>query len=201
MTFENLKLSWDGRLEFNNFYLEDHHKDTLLYVKVLETSLFDFKNLNKNNFKISELSAKGLFLNLKKYKGEETHSLKILLDKFKKDSTNRSEVLFKISSIDLKEATFIYKDEIKDEQPNIYLDSLSIIAKDLSYINNSLDVKIEEFEGEIHNNKSGLFEIKTLVNYKPGDIYLKNLDFLFHNNKFDNFFFELLGPRKKKCQF
>ena len=88
MTFENLKLSWDGRLEFNNFYLEDHHKDTLLYVKVLETSLFDFKNLNKNYFKISELSAKGLFLNLKKYKGETTHSLKILIEKFKKDTIN-----------------------------------------------------------------------------------------------------------------
>ena len=80
MTFENLRLSWDGRLEFNNFYLEDHHKDTLLYVKVLETSLFDFKNLNKNYFKISELTAKGLFFNLKKYKGETTHSLTILLE-------------------------------------------------------------------------------------------------------------------------
>ena len=182
ISIQDIELGWNGKLKFKKFYLEDHHKDTLLYVKALETSLLDFKRLDENHFEIFNFNAKGLFLNLKKYKGEQTHSLKILLDKFKKDSTNRSEVLFKISSIDLKEATFIYKDEIKDEQPNIYLDSLSIIAKDLSYINNSLDVKIEEFEGEIHDNKSGLFEIKTLVNYKPGDIYLKNLYFKYGPN-------------------
>ena len=120
MTFENLKLSWDGRLEFNNFYLEDHHNDTLLYVKVLETSLFDFKNLNKNNFKISELSAKGLFLNLIKYKGETTHSLKILIEKFKKDTINNQKVNFKIDNLNIEHGTFIYKDKIKTESKTVH---------------------------------------------------------------------------------
>ena len=107
MTFENLKLSWNGRLEFSNFYLEDHHKDTLLYVKVLETSLLDFKNLNKNYFEISELSAKGIFLNLKKYKGETTHSLKLLIEKFKKDTLNNQKVKFKIDKLNIEHGTFI----------------------------------------------------------------------------------------------
>ena len=180
--FQDIELGWNGKLKFKKFYLEDHHKDTLLYVKALETSLLDFKRVDGNHFEIFNFNAKGLFLNLKKYRGEETHSLKILLDKFKKDSANRSKVLFNISSIDLKEVTFIYEDEIKDEQPVIYLDSLSIIAKDLSYINNGLDVMIERFEGEIHENKSGSFEIKTLLNYKPGDLYLKNLNFKYGPN-------------------
>ena len=129
MTFENLKLSWDGTLEFTNFYLEDHHKDTLLYVKVLETSLFDFKKLNKNYFKISELTAKGLFLNLKKYKGETTHSLKILIEKFKKDTLNNQKVDFKIDNLNVEHGTFIYKDKMKIESKTVYLDSLNIYSK------------------------------------------------------------------------
>ncbi len=182
ISFQDIELGWNGKLKFKKFYLEDHHKDTLLYVKAIETSLLDLKRLDGNHFEIFNFNAEGLFLNLKKYKGEETHSLKILLDKFNRDSSNRSKVLFKISSIDLKEATFIYRDEIKDKQPVIYLDSLSIVAKDLSYINNGLDVKIEEFEGEIQDNKSGSFEIKTLLNYKPGDLYLRHLDFKYGSN-------------------
>ena len=107
ISFQDIELGWNGKLKFKKFYLEDHHKDTLLYVKALETSLLDLKRLDGNHFEIFNFNAEGLFLNLKKYKGEETHSLKILLDKFKRDSSNISKVLFKISSIDLKEATFI----------------------------------------------------------------------------------------------
>ena len=200
ISFQDIELDWNGKLKFKKFYLEDHHKDTLLYVKTLETSLFDFRRVDGNHFEIFNFKARGLFLNLKKYKGEETHSLKILLDKFKKDSTNRSEVLFKISSIDLKETSFIYNDEIKDERPSIYLDSLSIIAKDLSYINNGLDVMIKKFEGEIHDNKSGSFEIKTLLNYKPGDLYLRNLDFKYgSNNLIGNL--KLLGKNRSLRNF
>jgi hypothetical protein len=65
--FEDLRLRWNGKLEFYNFYLEDHHKDTLLFVKSLRTSLLDFKGLQQNNFDLSKLEAEGFFIKLKKY--------------------------------------------------------------------------------------------------------------------------------------
>ena len=49
-----------------------------------ETSLKNLKSIKNRSFEFSDLLAKGLFLNVKKYQGEKTHSLKILLDKLKK---------------------------------------------------------------------------------------------------------------------
>ncbi len=200
MTFENLKLSWDGRLEFNNFYLEDHHKDTLLYVKVLETSLFDFKNLNKNNFKISELSAKGLFLNLKKYKGETTHSLKILIEKFKKDTINNQKVNFKIDNLNIEHGTFIYKDKIKTESKTVHLDSLNIFSKKLTFENNRLETVLENFEGQIYTPEARPFKINALLKYKPGKLYLEDLKLVSDNNSL-NGSLELLGVNRSLKNF
>ncbi|MFL2598103.1 MAG: translocation/assembly module TamB domain-containing protein [Flavobacteriaceae bacterium] len=200
MTFENLKLSWDGRLEFNNFYLEDHHNDTLLYVKVLETSLFDFKNLNKNNFKISELSAKGLFLNLKKYKGETTHSLKILIEKFKKDTINNQKVNFKIDNLNIEHGTFIYKDKVKTESKTVHLDSLNIFSKKLTFENNRLETVLENFEGQIHTPEVKPFKINALLKYKPGKLYLEDLKLVSENNSL-NGSLELLGVNRSLKNF
>ena len=200
MTFENLKLSWDGRLEFNNFYLEDHHKDTLLYVKVLETSLFDFKNLNKNYFKISELNAKGLFLNLKKYKGDTTHSLKILIEKFKKDTLNNQKVNFKIDNLNIEHGTFIYKDKIKTESKTVHLDSLNIFSKKLTFENNRLETVLENFEGQIYTPEARPFKINALLKYKPGKLYLEDLKLVSENNSL-NGSLELLGVNRSLKNF
>ena len=200
MTFENLKLSWDGRLEFNNFYLEDHHKDTLLYVKVLETSLFDFKNLNKNYFKISELNAKGLFLNLKKYKGDTTHSLKILIEKFKKDTINNQKVNFKIDNLNIEHGTFIYKDKIKTESKTVHLDSLNIFSKKLTFENNRLETVLENFEGQIYTPEARPFKINALLKYKPGKLYLEDLKLVSDNNSL-NGSLELLGVNRSLKNF
>jgi len=200
MTFENLKLSWDGTLEFTNFYLEDHHKDTLLYVKVLETSLFDFKKLNKNYFKISELTAKGLFLNLKKYKGETTHSLKILIEKFKKDTLNNQKVNFKIDNLNVEHGTFIYKDKMKIESKTVYLDSLNIYSKKLTFEDNRLETVLENFEGQIYAPEAKPFKINTLLKYEPGKLYLEDLKLVSENNSL-NGSLELLGVNRSLKNF
>ncbi len=185
IAFENLQLSWDGKLEFRNFYLEDHHKDTLLYVKAIETSLLDLKRLNENYFEISNFSAKGIFLNLKKYKDESTHSLKILFDKFIKDSINDQKVVFKIDEVDLEQITFIYEDESKIELRPVYLDSLIIKAKKLSFEDNSLKVVLENFEGQTSSPNAKSFKINTLLNYEPGELYLENLQLTSGKNFFN----------------
>jgi len=83
ISFQEVHLRWNGALEFKDFYLEDHHKDTLLYVRTLTTSLLGYENI-QNNLSLSNVLAEGVSFHLKKYKGEKTHSLKILLDKLKK---------------------------------------------------------------------------------------------------------------------
>ena len=173
ITFEDLKLRWDGTLEFQNFYLEDHHRDTLLFVKELKTSLLDFNGL-KDAIDLNDLSATGLVFNLKKYKGESTHALKILLEKFKKDSVQKPKTLFKISSLNLNEATFFYQDENKPNSKPIRLDSLTILAEKLTFQENELEVLIEDLKGVVFSSFGRQFKTKALVRYEPGSLRLED---------------------------
>ena len=66
ISFQDIELGWNGKLKFKKFYLEDHHKDTLLYVKTFETSLLDFKRVDGNHFEIFNFNAKGFFFKFKK---------------------------------------------------------------------------------------------------------------------------------------
>ena len=90
-TIEKVQLQWDGKLQFSDFYIEDHHADTLLFIKKFKTSILDFKKLNKSNFTLDFIEASQVYLNLTKYTNEESHSLKVLLDKLKKDNSQKNK--------------------------------------------------------------------------------------------------------------
>ena len=123
--FNDLKFKWDGTLEFKNFYLEDHHKDTLLYIHTLKTSLINFRRIQKKKIELTDLNATGVYLNLKKYKGDETHSLKILLEKLKKETNSKRKALFKIEDINLEEVSFRYQDKNNETSKPLLINSLS----------------------------------------------------------------------------
>ena len=150
ITFEDLKLRWDGTLQFQNFYLEDHHQDTLFFIKELKTSLLYFQRL-KDSIDLDDLSATGVVFNLKKYKGEDTHSLKLLLEKFRKDSVQNGNSLFKLASLNLNQLSFFYQDENKPNSKPIRLDPVNINAKNFTFEDNGLEVFIENLEGTMYS--------------------------------------------------
>ncbi len=178
ISFNDLKLRWNGKLEFSNLFIEDHHKDTLLYVKGLETSLLNFRNLKENKFNLSDFNANGSIIKLKRYRGENDHSLKVLLKKLKKDSSLKSESFLKIEKLELENVTFIYEDKNKTSSSPIYLDSLFVIANSLSFEKNNLKVKLDNIEGEIYSPVSKPFKTRGLLNYAPGNLFLENFELL-----------------------
>ena len=178
ISFNDLKLRWNGKLEFSNLFIEDHHKDTLLYVKALETSLLNFRNLKENNFKLSDFNTNGSLIKLKKYKGENDHSFKVLLKKLQKDSSSKSESFVKIEKLELANLTFIYEDKNKISSSPIYLDSIFVKANSLSFEKNNLQVELDNIEGEIYSPQSKPFKTRGLLNYTPGNLFLENFELL-----------------------
>jgi hypothetical protein len=170
--FEDLRLRWNGKLEFYNFYLEDHHKDTLLFVKSLRTSLLDFKGLQQNNFDLSKLEAEGFFIKLKKYRGEETHSLKILLEKYKKDSSKKRNTRFKIDDLDLERVSFVYEDENQTKAQSLRFDSLDLDANDFLFEENQLKVQLKNLEGVMQTPQVKPLRTTALIHYEPGRLQL-----------------------------
>ena len=87
-----LGLNWKGEVDIREVYIEDHHKDTLVYVKLLNTSILSIKNITEGdlNFGFIELNKAKFYL--KTYKGEELNNIMIFADKFKSDSPNNGNV-------------------------------------------------------------------------------------------------------------
>jgi hypothetical protein len=82
-----VSISYFGRLKLNEVYVEDHHQDTLLYVRELKSSLLGFRNLLNNTPDLGYTSADGFTLNMKRYSGEDTDNLSVVLDKLRTEPT------------------------------------------------------------------------------------------------------------------
>ena len=61
---EKINLNWDGSIEFRNFYLGDHHNDTLIYISKLNTSLKNLKNIIKKLIQKQELKSYIMLLDI-----------------------------------------------------------------------------------------------------------------------------------------
>ena len=160
---------------FTDFFIEDHHKDTLIYVKSLESSLIYFKGLYTGNIELNYLNGNEFYLKLKHYEGEKTHSLNILLDKLKKNKKRNRKIKFKVGKVDLDGITFLMENENNRRSKPVKLNSGKIKASDLIFIKNQLKVNIENFEGILDNSFMKSINTSALLSYKPGFLSVNKL--------------------------
>ena len=119
---KKVDLSFIGNVKLKNINIKDHHKDSLINVKSLETSIFGYKNILDNKLLLGEVDIEGLVLNMITYKGEEKDNLTIFIDKFdsKKESKGSTPFLLTSSQLNLSDVNFILYDKNKKETPIVY---------------------------------------------------------------------------------
>ena len=113
LKIEKVDLSLLGSVSLKGIEIKDHHQDTLIYVKRLKSSLFDVKRIIENNIQLKSTSLKGVYVNVKNYKGEEIDNLTVFVDKFEDDNPrDPNSNPFKLSSSN------IYFEDINYKQIN-----------------------------------------------------------------------------------
>ena len=137
ITFDNIRLQWNGKLVLTGIFIGDHHSDTLAFVQKIQTSFQDFKKLQQNDFNLDRLDITGVYLNIKKYTDEEVHSLKVLVDKLKRENESRNKAILNVGQVDLSKAKFSYNDLNTGRKP-ILVDSMDISAEYLNFRADSL---------------------------------------------------------------
>ena len=160
---------------FTDFFIEDHHKDTLIYAKSLESSLINFKGLYNGNIELNYLNGDDVYLKLKHYEGEKTHSLNILLDKLKKNKKRNRRTKFEVKEIVLNKISFLFRNENNNRSKPIKLNSGKIKASELVFVNTQLKVNIENFEGTLNNSFVKSINTSALISYKPGFLSMNKL--------------------------
>lgn len=115
---KRVDLSWLGSVQLKEIEIRDHHKDTLIFVKNLSTSLLNAKRILENSVNLGEASLSGAYFNMRTYKGEENDNMSIFIDSFEdgkpRDSLSNPFVL-KSDKITLNNLTFkLFDDNKKD---------------------------------------------------------------------------------------
>lgn len=173
LDIERISLQWNGNLELNNILIGDHHQDTLVFISNIQTSLTDFNKLRQNDFNLSQFFAEKVLLNIKKYPGEQTHSLNILIQKIKKNQKSRTQSLIKISEIELSETRFRYAD-LNSDLPAISADSLSVSAQNFNFNPTILSLQLTALEGDLLAPVKQHLKTRSILTYQKGVLELSD---------------------------
>nr|WP_262913971.1 translocation/assembly module TamB [Polaribacter sp. DS7-9] len=82
ISVEKVDLSLLGNVRLKGIEIRDHHKDTLIFAKRLNTSILNAKKIIEKNVDLGDISLGGVRLFMKTYKGEETDNLSVFIANF-----------------------------------------------------------------------------------------------------------------------
>ena len=78
LLIQKVDLSFLGTVQLKGIEIRDHHKDTLIFVNKLSTSLLNAKKILDGNVKLKSISLEDAHLYMKTYKNEKDDNLEIL---------------------------------------------------------------------------------------------------------------------------
>lgn len=104
---DKVDLSYLGRVQLKGVLARDPHKDTIIYIGNLNTSIIEFERLKKGKPKFNLVSLSDVTLQLKTYKGQSHSAFDLFIDKLEGKPTGKpSGFLMQIAKIKLKNAKF-----------------------------------------------------------------------------------------------
>ena len=106
---KKIDLSFLGSVQLKDIEIRDHHKDTLIFVKKLNTSLLNAKSILDNNLNLGDATIDEGYFYMRKYKGEKEDNLNVFINLFTKDKPRDSLRPFTLSTENIYVDNLIYK--------------------------------------------------------------------------------------------
>ena len=140
-----LGLNWKGEVDIREVYIADHHNDTLIYAKALQTNILSIKNIIDGNLDFGHVDLTQAKFYYKTYKGENNDNISIFADKFNSDEPKKNSKPFALiaNNIELIDGKVKIIDENLENPETFNLTSLNITTKNLAISgpNVSTDIK------------------------------------------------------------
>ncbi|MEE9407936.1 MAG: translocation/assembly module TamB domain-containing protein [Polaribacter sp.] len=90
LTIKKINLSFLGKVELKGVEIRDHHKDTLIFVNKLSTSLMNAKKVLDSEILLSDIKLDDAYYYMKTYKGEKDDNMAIFIDSFNSEKPKDS---------------------------------------------------------------------------------------------------------------
>lgn len=125
---KRLGLNWKGEVDIREVFIADHHKDTLIYSKEVQTNIISFQNLINGDLGFGDIKLDYAKLYVKTYKDEETDNLSIFSQKFNTGKKSESPFSLFGNDVELTNSRIKISDE-NLEKPDIFIfDDVNVVA-------------------------------------------------------------------------
>lgn len=194
-----INLSFLGSVQLKNVQIKDHHKDTLIFVNKLSTSLLSAKKAFNSKILLDDVTLENAYYYMKTYKGENEGNMAVFLKSFKpktpKDSLAPTFTL-KAKNLYVQNLDFKIINENKEIPLTFSATNIGGNAQELAIVGANVSVKSRglyfktnqglqvtnlttdyaftkskmSFKNTILETENSKLVANILFNYKPGDL-------------------------------
>ena len=127
-----VRISVFGGVKFKDVVILDHHKDTLIFSKIVNTNILEGKKILDGDLIFEDIKLEGLVFNLKTYKNEKDTNMDFFINSFDsgKASDPNKHFLLKANSAQIVNGHFILTDENKQDPVQVDFKKLNASITD-----------------------------------------------------------------------
>lgn len=176
IAIDEVQLTLFGGVKLKEVLIVDHHKDTLIYTKRINTTILEARQLLDGDLMFGNLSLNGVLFNLKTYKNEKKTNLDYFVDAFETGAPpSKKHFLLKATKIDLTDGCFILTDENRENPKDVDFTRLNILVTDFKIYGPEVYANIKKMSFLDHR---GLYveNIKGNYSFTQTQMKLENME-------------------------
>lgn len=176
LEIKKVDLSFLGSVRLKGVEIRDHHKDTLIFVKSLSTSIVNAKKIIDNDVNLGSVSLDGIDFHLTTYKGETKDNLSIFVAKFDDDTPRdslKSPFTLQSSSIYINNFNFRMVDENSENSTQFFLNNCGGSLSNFKINGPDVTTNIRGLYFE-ENNRLQIANFTADFLYSPAKMVFKN---------------------------
>ncbi len=175
INIKRLGLNWKGEVDIREVFIADHHKDTLIYSKEVQTNIINFQNLIKGDLGFGSITLDHAKLYVKTYKGEENDNLSIFAKKFDTGKPSTSPFSLFSNNVSLTNSKIKITDENLEDPDVFILDNVNVVAADFKIYGTDVTANIKELS-LIAARGITIKDLQADFSYSATNITLKKLN-------------------------
>lgn len=174
INIKRLGLNWKGEVDIREVYIADHHQDTLIYSKEVQTNIISFQNLIRGKLGFGKIALQKAKLYVKTYKGEETDNLSIFAKKFDTGKPSTSPFSLFSNDVTLSESRIKITDENLEEPELFVLNAVNLVADNFDILDSDIKANIKSLS-LVSDLGIAIQDLQTDFSYTSTNITLKEL--------------------------
>jgi hypothetical protein len=175
INISRLGLNWKGEVDIREVYIEDHHSDTLIYVKTLKTNLLSVKNILEGNLYFGFIELNKAKFYIKTYKGEKSDNVSIFANKFNSTASSSGNIFeLRANNIKFSDSDVKITNENLEQSEIFNLSNINIDSEIFSIVGPNVKTDIKQLSLVSQRG----FDIKNLTgnfSYSLTSIAIKQL--------------------------